>query len=274
MNEHGLTRKIPPRVKLAVRKNSGFGCVICAESLCEYEHVDPEFKDAIEHKAEGIALLCPTCHSKKTRKFISSETVKEAMSSPKAFELGTATSSFETESRELKILLGEGYISAKGEITLFEIQGEKIISVVAPGYDEGTVQINVKIYDQEQLVFQIEKNTWLVRPTSGDFEAVGGRLIVRDKGKKEILNFDISEPGTLKINNLDIFYRGCNLVCDPEKRSCTIKYPNGHLSGFTGLDHIIQESGVFKVLTINDEGSCVFGGYSGSVDVKLHSTFA
>lgn len=71
-NKHGLSRTIPDKIKEQVRKNSGFGCVICGVGIIEYEHVNPEFKDCTEHNSENITLLCPTCHSKKTRGFLSS----------------------------------------------------------------------------------------------------------------------------------------------------------------------------------------------------------
>lgn len=48
-NKFGLSRYIPSDVKLQVRKNSGFGCVICGMGIIHYEHVDPEFHVAQTH---------------------------------------------------------------------------------------------------------------------------------------------------------------------------------------------------------------------------------
>ena len=87
-NIHGLPREIPASVKKEVRKRDGFGCVFCAVPIIEYEHVDPLFAEAKEHKSSGITLLCPTCHAKVTKNQISKELVKDAMERPAALRGG------------------------------------------------------------------------------------------------------------------------------------------------------------------------------------------
>lgn len=66
-NKHGLSRNIPSAVRLKVRKRCGFGCVVCGSAVYDYEHFEPEFHDAKEHSASGIALLCPTDHARKRK---------------------------------------------------------------------------------------------------------------------------------------------------------------------------------------------------------------
>ncbi len=53
-NKYGLSRDIPPSVKLQVRRACSFGCVICGASIT-YEHIDPPFTEAHEHDPEKIA---------------------------------------------------------------------------------------------------------------------------------------------------------------------------------------------------------------------------
>ena len=83
-NQYGLPRDIPDDIKRAVRKRCGFGCVICAGSVIDYEHFDPEFSRARQHIAAGITLLCPGCHAKKTRNLLSTRRVREADQNPAA----------------------------------------------------------------------------------------------------------------------------------------------------------------------------------------------
>jgi len=40
VNQHNLSRDIPRTVKRKVKKDSGFGCVICGSAICQYEHID------------------------------------------------------------------------------------------------------------------------------------------------------------------------------------------------------------------------------------------
>jgi hypothetical protein len=58
-NLYGVPREPLEEVSLAVRQECGFGCVVCGEIPCVYDHFDPEFSDLKEeHKSSGIALLC------------------------------------------------------------------------------------------------------------------------------------------------------------------------------------------------------------------------
>ncbi|GAA3997406.1 hypothetical protein GCM10022211_03460 [Sphingomonas humi] len=76
-NKHGLSRTIPADVKREVRQSCQFGCVRCRASLYQYDHFDPEYADATEHAADGIALLCPTCHDLKTKGVLTAARVRE-----------------------------------------------------------------------------------------------------------------------------------------------------------------------------------------------------
>lgn len=62
-NIYGVPGDIPTDVARAIRKECGFGCVICGEMICHYDHFDPEYSDLEdEHKAADIALLCTKHH--------------------------------------------------------------------------------------------------------------------------------------------------------------------------------------------------------------------
>lgn len=76
-NRHGLQRSIPQDVKRAVRRDCGFGCVVCRRLPTHYDHFEPEFRDCTVHNPNGIALLCPTCHQDKTSGRLSAKRVAE-----------------------------------------------------------------------------------------------------------------------------------------------------------------------------------------------------
>jgi hypothetical protein len=55
-NSFGLQRHISKSVKRIIRKNSGFGCVICGKAIVHYDHVDPDFTEANEHDPTKMTL--------------------------------------------------------------------------------------------------------------------------------------------------------------------------------------------------------------------------
>ena len=81
-NRHGLSQDIPDPLKRALRQACGYGCVICGCAIYQYEHIGPTFTEAREHDPERMALLCGSCHDKKTRGLLSKETAMLARNSP------------------------------------------------------------------------------------------------------------------------------------------------------------------------------------------------
>ena len=77
-NPFGLSRHIPLKVKRDVRRKSKNGCVICRSLIYQYEHFEPEFTEATEHNADGICLLCASCHQDATSGRVSKLMVSEA----------------------------------------------------------------------------------------------------------------------------------------------------------------------------------------------------
>jgi hypothetical protein len=81
-NAQGLSRNIPTAVKLQVRQECFFGCVICGAMPFDYEHFDPEFVDARVHDAKGIALLCPGHHRDKTAGRLAPQLIADCRANP------------------------------------------------------------------------------------------------------------------------------------------------------------------------------------------------
>lgn len=62
INKHGLKRYIEADIRRKIRHDAGYGCVICGNIFVDYEHIEPEFKDAKKHDPEKMTLLCKGCH--------------------------------------------------------------------------------------------------------------------------------------------------------------------------------------------------------------------
>ncbi len=80
--KHNLSRYIPLPLRRQIRQESYFGCVVCGRLPYTYEHFDPPFEDAKEHKAEGMTLLCANCQADTTAGRLSKERIADKKKKP------------------------------------------------------------------------------------------------------------------------------------------------------------------------------------------------
>ena len=202
-NRYGLSRTIPEGIKREVRQACGYGCVICGTAIVEYEHVDPAFTDAREHSPDGIVLLCPQCHAKATRGFLSKERVKEAKEQPISQKSNYAYEFFDLGSKQPTFVLGGGSIT-NTPIPL-EIHGYPVIKI-EPSDEEGApVRFSGTFFNSRgELSLQIIDNEWRAYSGNWDFEAKGGRLIVRDSPHSISLRLRASSEAGIIIEKINM----------------------------------------------------------------------
>ena len=104
--------------------------MLCGSAIVTYDHVDPEFTDAREHRAECIALLCASCHLRKTKGLLSTETVVEGMRHPVALERGFADGLFDTGPTVPKIHIGP--VTFLGGASVLRINSMPVLGFEAP----------------------------------------------------------------------------------------------------------------------------------------------
>lgn len=216
-NDHGLSRYIPTDVSREIRQKSKFGCVICRNAIYQYEHIDPEFKDAHKHDPDKICLLCGGCHDKVSRGRISKETVlnkyKEIQNNnsiQKPFE------SLDLRSRQLKVSIGSNVF----EYTpcIFEIDGRKILSI-SPGEDQtGFPLIDGIFFDENgKEIFRISNNIWEGPLDLWDIEIQGKTTTIKSVPKKVALEFEIDPPDHISITKIDMIKDNCHIVCKDDQ---------------------------------------------------------
>jgi len=177
-NKHNLSRTIPSETKHEVRKRCGFGCVICGLAIYEYEHFSPEFIHATSHDSNGITLLCPNHHAKKTKGILSRETVAKYNQNPKALRKGFISEEFDLYSNELLITMGT--ISFIRTPIIIQI-GDEPILYIAPSEDEDEpYQVSAILRDaQGNVIMNIEKNEWKTSTDYWDCKTIGNRIQIR-----------------------------------------------------------------------------------------------
>lgn len=224
MNKHGLNRNIPYDVKRKIRQNCGFGCVICGLNIYEYEHIDPPFSEAKEHNPEKIALLCPQCHSKVTRGFMSKDSVKKALLRPICKERGFSNEFFDFGYNHPEIVFSG--VTLKNCIIPVQVKGASLIEIKSPEQKSSPFLLSANFYNsrgEENLV--IEDNEWKVAQWNWDVESTGGAIIIKDRPKHTALRIKANPPTGITIEKIDMYLKGYYFFGNDKE--VTVTFPNG-----------------------------------------------
>lgn len=208
VNKHGLSRTISAEVKRAVRKQDGYGCVICGKMLVDYEHIEPLFCDATEHNPDHIALLCSDHHDQVTRRILPKRVIKESKAKPYCKQRGFAVSSYFPHPKDIKIKCGTSYFENTKKI--LEINGKPIIWIEE---EEGQILFNAIFYDNDgNKVGYLNRNTFIALVNNCDVYAVASRIEARLKKGVINLELDIEADGIVEIKRLSSNYGGTKVV--------------------------------------------------------------
>lgn len=223
-NKYGLSRNIPARVAQQVRQECGFGCVICGASLTQYDHVDPVHAEAINHEASCIALLCGSCHDRKTRKFCSAETIAAARLQPKCRSTGFSWGEFDFGGEAPPILLLGSNVISQCRVAL-EVAGEPALAFSAPEAPGGPFRLNAKFRDGDNApLLEVFENEWRVNSGSWDATFVGGKIDIQSPDKLGHITLECLPPTAIRVLSMDLRLNGARLVCDGDG----FGYQHGH----------------------------------------------
>lgn len=203
MNKYKLSRNIPEPVKREVRQRCGFGCVICGSLLVEYEHFDPVYVDAREHKSSGITLLCPNCHTKKTNGLISRNQVIEANANPFCRKAGFAFGHFFESVKEPSFAIGSNIFDRCR--TVIKVKNTPLLQLTPPRGPDEPYLINANFFDSSgKLALQIKNNEWKALKNTWDV-TLSGREIAIKRAHRDIVLRVVLEPETalFRIEALD-----------------------------------------------------------------------
>lgn len=203
-NQYGLDRYVDADTRRKIRQNSRFSCVICRAPFCTYEHFNPEFKDAKEHNADGMCLLCPSCQSDTTAGRLSKTVIKARYAARKIED--------QAESRKENFLFFDRMPTVKlGESTIKHadtIICTDEIDCLSFRRDEetSTFLINIAIFDVEgKEVFKIFENSWASTYRPWDFEFKGKVITFLSKPGSIIFRAILdSKANTVEITHLDM----------------------------------------------------------------------
>jgi len=259
VNKHGLKRTIDAHIKRAVRQKCGFGCIKCGSAVYQYEHVDPEFNDALVHNPNHIVLLCGGCHDLVTRGLLSKETIKTLALTPKCKQIGFSFGPFDIGIETPEIIVGT--LRCKKVETLISVHGESILSVKPPESETAPFSINALMRDREgNELLCIVNNEWKSKSDNWDVEVKGRTITIRKKIGDIALIIRADPPNKLTIVRMEMEYNGVKISCK-EGDNITITNPNGTTLYTNGMTIVNYETG----LNIRKNGFDVaLGGGQGS----------
>lgn len=223
-NVHGLSRYIPSEIKLEVRKNSGFGCVICGLFIYEYEHIDPDFKNAKTHDSKNICLLCPTHHAKVTKGLITKEEIKKAHENPQSKQQGFVNDfEFTILKRPLTVQIGN--IIFNNPSLLLKVDEKELIGIKEDL--NHNLLLNANFYDEHgNVILEIIENEWITNIDNWDIDVKGKEIIIKNDFFKTILHVTVSPPHQILFNYIRMFLPNCSFLDsmpDDEKNSGYVK---------------------------------------------------
>ena len=206
-NRLGLTRSIPGEVRREIRQRCGFGCVRCGLGLYDYEHFDPDFKDATGHRSQGITLLCMQCNQKRRRGVLSVETVRLANASPRCLEQGFSNEAFDFGLKPMEIAFAG--VTFSNCPRLIEINGFPLLSIEPPQAPSQPYRLSGRFADETgEITLKIEDNVWSAGSDNWDVECVGPRITIRNGPRDISLILRAEPPIRLVVERLNMQFEG------------------------------------------------------------------
>ncbi|MCH5515532.1 hypothetical protein [Pseudomonas syringae] len=214
-NKFGLGRTIPAAIRREIRRRCGFGCVRCGLAYYEYEHFDPDFKDATEHNPNGMTLLCSQCNQKRARGTLSAETVARANQNPKCKQQGFASELFDFGPEPISVrFAGQDFIDCA---VIIQVKGVNLISLLPPEEEGAPIRLSGMFSDVTgATTLKIVDNEFYAGDENWDVEIVGPRIrLLRGIGDVA-LQIRVSPPHAIAIERINMEFEGWFLKGDEE----------------------------------------------------------
>jgi len=207
INKYGLSRSIPAEIKRKIRKDCGYGCVLCGSIIVDYEHIDPEWNEAKEHNPSKMALLCPNHHSRVTKKIISKQKVIEARQRPWASLHDHSHDLLFMEDGPTKIKIGDNIFEDVDVIV--NLDNKPLVWFNEPEEYGAPKRLNALFYDQNgKLISQIINNEFRAFVNGCDVKAEGYKITLNYHRQNINLVLERKADEVIQISKLKMFYGG------------------------------------------------------------------
>lgn len=216
-NAFGLKRPIPEPIKREVRQRCGFGCVVCGSAFYHYDHLETEFRDAREHKADEITLLCSQHHDDKTYKRLTKNQVLASDKNPYCRQHGHPHHKMFLGGEPPEVKLGD--IKVGRVMSVMEVDGIPLIGFNYIDNDWCRFALNANFIDKDGTeLLRICDNEIQVIPDSWDVRAVGTSIKVRSGPGKILLEISLTPPNGIWVKRASWRIKGFSIDVLPDGR--------------------------------------------------------
>jgi hypothetical protein len=180
--------------------------VICGNAFYDYEHIEPEFKDAKEHNPDCMALLCRDCHGRVPH-FLSKQAVWEGRRAPKCKSTGFSFGPLDVGKDDLTFVLGG--LTFRNPSSILRVFDHELLRVEGPEAEGGPLRVSASFYDEDgKLTARIDRNRLIVITQVWDAEVSGGTVTFRRAAGDIALRLIFFPRKGIQIDRLRLLYRG------------------------------------------------------------------
>jgi hypothetical protein len=217
-NKYGLSRHIPEEIKRIIRQNSKFACVVpnCRNAFFEYEHLNPEFHEALIHDPEKICLTCPTHNPRiegkngkanfsKDQLFKFYENIKSTKVGP---EIRNNDFFYGFHSAPIIVIGKSKFIRIA---SIINIDGEDVFSF-SLNQSSNPFEPEIKFSGtfkkaNGDLLFKIINNDWISTTDHWDLITTNGEITIYDNNRSVVFHAQkYPKENTIVINQLELWY--------------------------------------------------------------------
>ncbi|GEM_PF-374384 len=202
-NKFGLSRNIPENIKRQIRREAGFGCVVCGNAIFQYEHIDPVFSESREHDPTRMTLLCAACHDRVTRGFLSKSSVLRAKKNPETKKRGYSFGMFDL--CRVPPIVKLGAIVARNSRSIISAGGQSLLQVKPPEETGAPFRLCARFPSSngaEAMI--IEDNEWKAGVQNWDVDVVGRTVTIRERHRRIVLQITTTPPRLFEITRAEI----------------------------------------------------------------------
>ncbi len=223
VNRFGLRRNIPAEVKRQVRQRCAFGCTICGNPLVIYHHFDPPFRDATEHKASGITILCRSHAGEADNGLRSPDSIKEFDGDPYCRRVGSARTFFDLRTGPFTFRIGTATVKAP---VILATEYEPIISIGDPEEVGSPYQLNAVLRDSSgRILFRIQDNELKIGIDRFDITMTGRRITIHEESRNIALIMNLVLNQEIHIERVSMPIHDCWLIAQEDY--CELRSPTG-----------------------------------------------
>jgi hypothetical protein len=207
-------------VKREVRRHSKFGCVLCRQLICEYEHIEPTFAEALVHEADKICLLCPTHHSEVTKGLLSKGQVKKAYDKVQTdASIKPPFYAMHLAGQNLALVIGDSLFEyLPDQSSIINIDGEDLLHL---RYEHDPItgavfpSLSARLYDRYgNKLLEIEDNEIVFSNTAHDINVQGSVISVYTANCEYGVELKINPPSRVELQRLHMLFKDIELLFD------------------------------------------------------------